>query len=281
MTEQRGLTAEQLRELRRPFPPEAIKFKGQSASANRNKALAVPYIDARLVIARLNHVVGPDWEPHYDPTATGMWCHLEVGGKTRSDFGTNDSPQAGTKHKGMVSDALKRAAVLFGVGESVYASPSAWLPAVDEYGKAGAIIRTSGDKVKSIIVTDGGLELARKTYATWLEKTGIGEFGEPLGHGAVADASGLEDDTAQGDAPGSEGGAADLPPMPLVDVEADTLRQAARTIYEEIRKLRGGRTKLPPARFQEQLAAASTSHDALREYTAELRATVDELKGQG
>jgi hypothetical protein len=59
MTEQRGLTAEQLRELRRPFPPEAIKFKGQSASANRNKALAVPYIDARLVIARLNHVVGP------------------------------------------------------------------------------------------------------------------------------------------------------------------------------------------------------------------------------
>ena len=61
----------QLKELRRPFPPEAIKFKGQSANQDRTKALAVPYIDARLVIARLNHVVGWEWEPRFEPTQTG------------------------------------------------------------------------------------------------------------------------------------------------------------------------------------------------------------------
>lgn len=274
------LTIEDLKELRRPFPPEAIKFKGQSASGNRQKALAVPYIDARLVIARLNHVVGPDWQPHYEPTQTGMWCHLELAGVTRSDFGTNDSNQAGTKHKGMVSDALKRAAVLFGVGESVYASPSAWLAAVDDYNKAGAIIRTKGDKVSSIIVTDGGLVHARKLYGEWLEGAGKAEFGESLAHGAVADATGMEDDE-QGDAPTSDGEAAAAPPRNLVDLEADTLRGAARTIYEEIRGIRGGRTKLPPARFQERLEEASTSHEALKTYAAELRALVDELKGQG
>lgn len=278
------LTHEQLKELRRPFPPEAIKFKGQSASGNRQKALAVPYIDARLVIARLNHVVGPDWEPHYEPTQTGMWCHLEVGGKTRSDFGTNDSPRPDTKHKGMVSDSLKRAAVLFGVGESVYASPSIWLPAVDKYEKAGAIVRTQGEgnagKVKSIIVTEGGLASARKLYADWLDLVGVKEFGEALGHGEIAEASGMEEGEA-GDAPDGEGAAAEAPPANLVDLEADTVRMACRTIYEEIRGIKGGRQKLPPARFQERITAASTAHDDLRAFAEELRALVDELKGQG
>jgi hypothetical protein len=93
----------------------------------------------------------------------------------------------------------------------------------------------------------------------------------------VLDAAGLESDEQEPDA---EGGTA-APPALLVDVEADTLRQAARAIYDEIKKLRGGRTKLPPARFQEQLTQASTSHDGLREFAKELRDIVDELKGQG
>jgi hypothetical protein len=79
--------------------------------------------------------------------------------------------QSGTKHKGMVSDALKRAAVLFGVGESVYASPSAWLPAVDDYNKswrdhphkaATRCLRSSSPMVAS--------PLARKAYGTWLDE---------------------------------------------------------------------------------------------------------------
>jgi hypothetical protein len=51
---------------------------------------------------------------------------------------------------------------------------------------------------------------------------------------------GIEADTEQGDAPDvARAATAALPPMrSLVDVEADTLRQAARSIYEEIRKLK-------------------------------------------
>jgi hypothetical protein len=270
------LSDEILRELRRPFPPEAIRFKGQSANRERSKALVVPYIDARLVIERLNHVVGGGWEPTYEPLGKSLWCHLTVAGTTRPDIGT------GYEGKGLVSDALKRAAVLFGIGVSVYASPSIWLTATG--GDKGVTLVVTGQgeqsKVKGIYLTDNGESLARQRYRTWLEEGGIAEFGEPLGHGAVLESAGLESDEQVAD---GEGGAdvAAAPALPLVDVEADTLRQTCRLIYEEVRGLKGGRTKLPPARFQERLAEASTAHDALREYAAELRLLVDELKGTG
>lgn len=271
------LTNDDLKELRRPFPPEAIKFKGQSANANRSKAMVVPYIDARLVIARLNHVLHSDWQPTYEAAGKGLWCHLSVGGVERSDIGVNDSPREDTRLKGTVSDALKRAAVLFGVGESVYSAPSLWLPAGDN-GKVTIVVRDN--KVKGIYLNDAGEATARETYAKWLEEHGTKEFGEPLGHGAVADAAGLEADET-GDAPGEGEAAAEAPPERLVDFEADQLRMASREIYDEIKKLKGGRTKLPPARFQERLREVSTSHDSLREYAAELRTMVDELKGEG
>jgi hypothetical protein len=42
--------------------------------------LCVPYIDARLVIERLNHVCGMDWQPtSYEPLGKSLWCHLTIG----------------------------------------------------------------------------------------------------------------------------------------------------------------------------------------------------------
>lgn len=261
-----------LRELRRPFEPAAVKFKGQSADREGGKALVVPYIDNRLVIERLNAVAGGDWSQEYAVVAnSGMWCHLTVCGVTRSDFGS------GYQGKGLVSDSMKRAAVQFGVGVSIYASPSVWLPKGDHCD-----IRISGGEGQKrkvqIYLKDKGIAAAAKIYADWLEATGKRHFGDPLGHGDVAEASGLEADETAG-----EGGddAAAAPPALLVTYEADQLRQTCRLIYEEIKGLRGGRTKLPPARFQGLLTDASVSIDALQEFAANLRLMVDELKGQG
>lgn len=260
------LTKDILAELRRPFEPVAIKFKGQSANREGDKALVVPYIDARLVVERLNHVVGGEWSQTYELMGKSLWCHLTVLGETRPDLG------AGYDGKGLVSDALKRAGVQFGIGVSVYASPSLWLahgPQCD--------IKVTGegrDRKVKIFVKDPGKAAAAKVYAEWLEQHGIKAFGEPLAHGDVAESAGLEADEAEPGGGEETTTAATL----LVDVEADTLRQTARGIYEEIKKLKGGRTKLPPARFQEQLTQASTSHDGLREFNKELRNIVDELK---
>jgi hypothetical protein len=265
--------SEWLAEFRRPFEIAAVKFKGQSADREGSKALVVAYIDARLVIERLNAVAEFDWYDSYEAIKDGggktvaMWCHLTVGGQTRSDVGS------GYQGKGLVSDALKRAAVKFGIGVSIYASPSIWLAKGNHCD-----IRVDGNR-KSIYLKDPGIDHCRERYRQWLEDAQE-EFGEPLGHGDVAGAAGLEGDET-GDTGGGETAGPGSAPALLVDVEADTLRATCRTIFEEIRGLRGGRTKLPPARFQERLVEVSASHDQLREYAAELRTIVDELKGQG
>lgn len=263
------LTKETLTELRRPFEPAAVKFKGQSADQDGANALVVPYIDARLVIERLNAVVGGDWSQTYEVVQSGMWCHLTVCGETRPDFGS------GYQGKGLVSDALKRAGVQFGIGVSIYASPSLWIPKGPQCS-----ISVSGEGGKRrvrIFLKDPGKAAAAKIYADWLESHGKKAFGEPLGHGDVAESAGLEADETE---PGG-GEAAAATPALLVYIEADTLRQTCRGIYDEIKKVKGGRTHLPPARFQERLREVSTSHDSLREFAAELRNTVDELKGEG
>lgn len=155
--------------LRRPFTPEAVKFKVQAGT------LAVAYIDARLVVERLNMVCPHLWHDKYEAAAKGMVCHLTVDGITRTDYGD------GYVGKGLFSDAFKRTAVKFGVGVSLYAIPATWLQ--DQHVKKG-----DDGKVKSI--TDAGMTLLRARYATWLKDTGQGIFGEPLDHGDTEESIG-------------------------------------------------------------------------------------------
>lgn len=157
---------EAARELRRPFTPAAVKFKPQQKIGNQT--LCVAYIDARLVIDRLNLIVADGWTAEYEPVAGGlMWCHLTVCGVTRRDVGEG-------KGKALLSDSLKRAAVHFGVGVSIYAIPSVRLPGEIKY------------------VTDQHTAQLRQRYERWLTQTGIPHFGEPLDHGDA-------DDGGQGD----------------------------------------------------------------------------------
>jgi hypothetical protein len=84
---------------------------------------ALPYIDSRMVAARLNNVLGVDgWSSTLvETTGNYMICELTcyINGKevTKSDVGT---PSNIEKEKGQASDALKRAAVQFGIGAYLY-----------------------------------------------------------------------------------------------------------------------------------------------------------------
>lgn len=79
-----------------------------------------PYIKREHVISRLNEVLGVDgWQTSYEETTgKGMMCILTctIDGKeiTKSDIGI---PSGYAPEKGAVTDALKRAAVAFGIGE--------------------------------------------------------------------------------------------------------------------------------------------------------------------
>jgi hypothetical protein len=110
--------AEAVPYLRRPFTPEAIKFKVQSVFGMH---LGLP--DRRVH----RRAAGDRTAQPRDGTVVGevrggagsklMVCRLTVGGITREDVG--ESPKGLSKD--LYSDALKRAAVTSGSGVSVYA----------------------------------------------------------------------------------------------------------------------------------------------------------------
>jgi hypothetical protein len=163
--------------LRRPFTAAAVKFKVQATwpKDKPEAALIVAYIDARLAIERLNLVCPHLWEDDYKSVGDGlMWCYLTVDGITRRDVGEG-------KGKGLVSDALKRAAVHFGVGVSLYAIPKIVLKSAD-----GHVVLKQG----KLAITPTGEERCRTIYEMWLDTRGTQAFGEPLDHGDVDNAAG-------------------------------------------------------------------------------------------
>ncbi len=96
----------------------AVKWYQQT-----NKGICVPYIDARQVTQRLNDVLGIDgWSNTFiETTSSGLICELSliINGVqiTKSNVGTKSNIAA---EKGQASDALKRAAVAFGIGAYIY-----------------------------------------------------------------------------------------------------------------------------------------------------------------
>lgn len=115
-----------------PFPAGSIKWLPKMVKNNR--ALAMPYVDARLVMDRLDEVCGVDgWQDEFTTDSSGcVVCRLSIwtpdkGWVTKEDVGSpSEQPDAGDRLKAAHSDALKRAAVKFGVGRYLYRIPSQW-----------------------------------------------------------------------------------------------------------------------------------------------------------
>lgn len=88
------------------------------------------HIDARAVMNRLDAVVGVGgWSDAYTVlNGKNVECTLTVFGVSKSDVGeTNDGGFADAM-KSAYSDALKRAAVKFGIGRYLYDMEMEWLP---------------------------------------------------------------------------------------------------------------------------------------------------------
>ncbi|WP_022684518.1 Rad52/Rad22 family DNA repair protein [Sphingobium bisphenolivorans] len=117
--------------LSRPFPAEAISWRAQSVSTKNPdapKAMALAYIDARDVMRRLDEVCGPgNWQCDY-PHANGKTI-CRIGIKVDGEWiwkanGAGDTDIEA--EKGAISDAFKRAAVLWGIGRYLYDLDSPW-----------------------------------------------------------------------------------------------------------------------------------------------------------
>jgi hypothetical protein len=128
--------------LQAPFEASEVKFKAQVVQGNR--CLAVPYVNARAVMDRLDEVFGLlGWQDAYTPLPDGtVICALTVflsvcpdhppwtgpASVTRCDVGApSEQPDEGDRRKAAFSDALKRAAVKLGIGRYLYRVEPQWL----------------------------------------------------------------------------------------------------------------------------------------------------------
>lgn len=112
------------------FPRIAISWRAQTLTKTGDKALALAYIDARDVMDRLDAACGPEnWQDRYEFHGTRTVCYLSlrIGDEwvTKADGAGDSDVEA---EKGAISDALKRAAVKWGIGRYLYAIESPWVP---------------------------------------------------------------------------------------------------------------------------------------------------------
>lgn len=119
-------------QLSNPFPLHDVKFKPQSVKGNR--ALALAYVDARAIQDRLDSVLGVEgWQDEYELMPDGsVLCklRLKMGDDwiVKMDVGSPSAqPDVGDRLKAAFSDALKRAAVKFGIGRYLYRLPAQWV----------------------------------------------------------------------------------------------------------------------------------------------------------
>ena len=122
--------------LAAPFAPDDVKWRVGATTSNKTKGLALAYLDARAVMDRLDSVVGqPNWQATYSHAGSKTVCELSIrcGEEwiTKSN-GAGDSDIEG--EKGALSDAFKRAAVLWGIGRYLYNLDSRWVE-LDQHGK--------------------------------------------------------------------------------------------------------------------------------------------------
>lgn len=131
-----SLTADDLKRLCAPFPKNVLGVKINSLNEAKTKAMLVVYLQHTDVYNRLEEV-DPAWAVSLvDEQVRGEYvsirAKLTLRGVTRENSGEGRDP------KSAASDAIKRAAMLFGVGRYLYDSERAWV----EYDKSRDYYRT-------------------------------------------------------------------------------------------------------------------------------------------
>src|SRR5919204_2170958 len=118
--------------LAAPFDPQEVRFKPGVVSGNR--ALALVYVDARVIQDRLDEVLGvAGWQDEYECLPDGsVVCRLRLrlGDEwiTKMDVGgQSEQPDEGDRRKAAFSEALKRAAGKFGLGRHLFRLPPQWV----------------------------------------------------------------------------------------------------------------------------------------------------------
>ena len=184
-------------ELAKPFAPEDLEWRLQKADENGKWGIAVPYVTNRAIQARLDEVVGPenwynDFKPwHGNGKKEAQICGISIYFEERGQFitkwdGAEDSDIEPVK--GGLSDSMKRAAVQWGIGRTLYNMDTVFV-GVEKQGKSWVIRKDDRGKLD-------------KAYLDMLSKLKL----------TPAPPIGTQSELTQGQAEGTAGNADPAPP---------------------------------------------------------------------
>lgn len=130
--------------LAAPFTAEEIEWRLGATNKEKTSGIAMPYLSPKTVTRRLDRVLGAsNWSFEVRQMDGGFIGRLSAtfpSGKiaVRENFGANTDTQAtgggvsdGNAIKGGASDALKRSAVLLGIGRYFDDVPAIWAKLTD------------------------------------------------------------------------------------------------------------------------------------------------------
>jgi hypothetical protein len=119
--------------IHNPITPKEIEWRVQSAKDG--KMIIVPYITNRCVQQRFDAAFGCEsWTSEFREIQNGFICRLTVLYKGNTIYREDGASKTTIEpEKGGISDAMKRAAVQFGLGRSLYDYPRVMIKTDGKY----------------------------------------------------------------------------------------------------------------------------------------------------
>lgn len=120
-----------------PFYPSEIEWRIGATNGDKTKGIALPYITNRAIQNRLDEVCGVfGWKNEFIVNDKSKICGISI--KISDEWltkydGADDTNIEATK--GGISNAMKRAAVQWGIGRYLYKLPTFWV-AIEAHGKS-------------------------------------------------------------------------------------------------------------------------------------------------
>jgi hypothetical protein len=110
--------------LTAPIQSNEIEWRVQQQTST-GKLIIVPYINNRCVMQRFDAAFGPtNWTSEFREIGNGFICRLTVTVDKKTVYREDGASKTNIEpEKGGISDAMKRAAVQFGLGRCLYDYP--------------------------------------------------------------------------------------------------------------------------------------------------------------
>lgn len=138
--------------LAAPFPPSAVSWRVGRVNEDKKSALCLAYLDARDIMDRLDAVCGPaGWACRYSHVGAITVCEIGIKVDDEWVWKADGAGQSDIEaEKGALSDAIKRAAVRWGMGRYLYSLGNTYAE-VEPAGRSFRIKRTEYPKLMAAL----------------------------------------------------------------------------------------------------------------------------------